>query len=320
MASGEPTRPLILVTNDDGIDSPGLRAAAEAAALVGDILIAAPITPQTGMGRSFPRGQTHGIIEILSRPLGDALHSYHAVHGSPAQAVAHAILEIAPRRPVLCISGINDGENLGGTNLISGTVGAAAEAAGFGIPAMAISIDSDHAERFLKPYDPADWKVPSGIIHRLARLMLQQALHPDLAFLNVNIPQEATLETEIRVTSQSRQNHYSCAAAGVRDLSRPFRLPVTAQIDFETLERESDLYAFVVDRVISVTPMGRDLTLRDTAGRPLDIGFPKPGATDRKMALAAKQALPHSMDISRHRSASSPSAVACRHEDSSDRN
>ena len=126
--------PLILVTNDDGIEAPGLYAAIELASSLGDVLVAAPLEPQTAMSRSYPRTPTQGRIEPREICVNDNHIAAFAVNGSPAQAVAHGILELADRMPALCISGINNGENLGGTIFISGTVGAAAEAAGLGVP------------------------------------------------------------------------------------------------------------------------------------------------------------------------------------------
>ena len=128
-------RPLILVTNDDGIHSPGLYAAAQAAAKIGDVLIAAPHTQQTGMGRSFPRCPDDGIIEEIDvqermreefwyEEMYDGEIRAYAVHGSPARAVAHGVLELADRKPDLCVSGINYGENLGTCLTCSGTMGA----------------------------------------------------------------------------------------------------------------------------------------------------------------------------------------------------
>jgi 5'-nucleotidase len=265
------TRPLILVTNDDGIRSGGLRAAAEAARTLGDVLIVAPEKLQTGMGRSFPRTEREGIIEVLQGQLSDETVPYYAVSGSPAQAVAHGVLEIALRRSALCISGINDGENLGGTNLISGTVGAALEATSFGIPALAVSLGPEDPDLFAEPYREADWQTVSGIIRQFAAMILKDGLPSQVSLLNINIPSSATPQTPIRVTSQSRQSHYVCAKPRPRDLSKPFRLPVAESIDFATLEPDSDLYAFFVDRVVSVTPMSGDLTVRDAGGAPLNI-------------------------------------------------
>lgn len=265
------SRPLIIVTNDDGIDSCGLRVAAEAASLLGDVLIVAPKTQQTGMGRSFPRAESQGAIELRHGPLGKEVVPYYAVDGSPAQAVAHGVLEIASRRPDLCISGINNGENLGGTNLISGTLGAALEASSFGIPALAVSIGPENQTLFKAPYRKEDWATPLGIVCRLADAVLRNGLPAQVSVLNINIPGSAEAETPIRITAQSRHAHYVCASPGPRDLSKPLRLPVVEQLDIDNLEPDSDLYAFFVDKVISITPMTGDLTVRNENGTPIDF-------------------------------------------------
>lgn len=266
-------KPLILVTNDDGVQSPGLRAAAEALSPLGDILVVAPKTQQTGMGRAFPKNEGIGIIEIQQAKIEDRAYPYYAVHGSPAQAVAHGVLEIAPRRPDICISGINYGENLGGTNFISGTVGAALEAACYGIPALAVSIGANSADQYTKLYCRKDWEVVMYFAHKFASFILCHGLPPYVALLNINIPTVATRETEVRTTSQSRQNYYMCTAPEKRDFSKNFRLPVKIDIDYDTLESDSDIYAFVVDGVVSVTPIGTDLTVRDTSGVPFLIAI-----------------------------------------------
>jgi 5'-nucleotidase len=271
--SGESKRPLILITNDDGISSAGLRAAAEAGMALGDVLIVAPKTKQTAMARSFPLGETHGVIERQTGVFGAAGIPCYTVIGSPAQVVAHAVLEIAPCKPAFCISGINDGENLGATNLVSGTVGCACEAAAFGIPAIAISVGPETPALFEGPYRAEDWMVAQRILVRFAKRALRHGLPVGVDFLNINIPLSATLDTEIRTTIQSRQNHYVCARPGARDFSKPRRLPVTEQIDFESLEPQSDLYAFRIDKVVSVTPMACDLTARNATGAPVPIRF-----------------------------------------------
>ena len=129
-------KPLILITNDDGINSPGLHAAAQAVADLGDLLIVAPSTQQTGAGRSYP-SKIDDTIHTTSIPLGDSQHVAYMAAVSPAQAVRFAIIEIAERSIDLCVSGINYGENIGSGVTISGTVGAAIEAGCSDIPALA---------------------------------------------------------------------------------------------------------------------------------------------------------------------------------------
>ena len=124
-------RPLILITNDDGIRSPGLRAAVEAVADLGEVFVVAPQDQQSGTGRAIvgQRGQTP--VEESLLVWGTPMKAY-SVAGSPAMAVLYALLVLVPRRPSLAIAGINYGENLGTDVTVSGTVGAALEAADLG--------------------------------------------------------------------------------------------------------------------------------------------------------------------------------------------
>ena len=125
-------KPLILVTNDDGIDSPGLAAAARAALRVGDVVIAAPNEQQTAMGRAYPGREDLGIIDTVRIDIGlsEPVDAY-AVHGSPGYTAAYGIAEIAPkvkgRKPDITVSGINTGANCGTSITSSGTIGAALE-------------------------------------------------------------------------------------------------------------------------------------------------------------------------------------------------
>ena len=135
-----PPTPLILVTNDDGIRSPGLLAAAEAVVGLGDLLLVAPSTQQTSMSRAIAHDARAGVIERVDVVVGGRAVPGYAVSGSPALVVTHAVLELAERPIGLCVSGINYGENIGGSIAVSGTVGAAMEAADHGIPGIAVSV------------------------------------------------------------------------------------------------------------------------------------------------------------------------------------
>src|SRR5471032_1971541 len=102
-------RPLILITNDDGILSKGLRAAAEACAPFGDLLIVAPDQQRSGSGRSLLPGSPSR-IHRRDVHLGGTIHPGFAIEGTPAQAVQHAVYELAERPITLVVSGINYGE------------------------------------------------------------------------------------------------------------------------------------------------------------------------------------------------------------------
>ena len=131
-------KPIILFTNDDGIESPGLWALVAAFRDVGRLLVAAPREQQSGMGRSLPH-YSEGRIFPFEVPIDCGDCCAYSVDGTPAQAVQHAVLELAEEKPALLVSGINYGENTGNGVTISGTVGAALEAASLGIPAIAVS-------------------------------------------------------------------------------------------------------------------------------------------------------------------------------------
>ncbi len=154
----------ILLTNDDGIQSPGLWAAAEALSELGFVTVAAPREQSSGMGRSLPM-TSDGVIrpEVLNVCGKD--WTVYAVGGTPAQAVLHGILEIMPQKPDLVVSGINYGENVATGITISGTVGAAMEAASQGIPALAASLETGREHHL--SYSTADRFFDGGLFHGL---------------------------------------------------------------------------------------------------------------------------------------------------------
>ncbi len=254
--------PLILITNDDGILSPGLHAAAEAVAELGELLIVAPRTQQTAMSRSFLSGPDYGIIEEVPLEIGGKAHIGFAVHGSPAQAVVHAVFEIAPRLPDLCVSGINYGENVGLTTAVSGTVGAALEANACKIPAIAVSREAELAIHKSDTYAELDWAVAGHFTQVIAEGVLRHGLPPEIAVVNLNVPDDATIDTEIRPTVQSQQAYFHYTKFEPRARDRGYRPKIMRVVNEGLLEPNSDIRAFVVDRVVSVTPLTSNLTAR----------------------------------------------------------
>ncbi len=251
--------PLILITNDDGVRSPGLRALAEVAARIGDVVISAPARQQTSMSRGFDHGGDAGRILQIEIALDGQMYPAYGVVGSPAMAAAHGVLELAPRLPDLCLSGINYGENVGFSVTRSGTLGAAIEAASFGIPAIAVSQESHPDAHFSNDYTEMDWHVAQAVTEQIARRVLERGLPAGTDVLNVNVPDGATLQSPIRWTRQSRHNYYSYVEQPVRDRDMPFRLR-TQRLTPPDAEHDSDIYAFAVERAIAVTPLTADLT------------------------------------------------------------
>jgi len=251
--------PLILLTNDDGVHSPGLRAVAEAAAGLGEIVIAAPREQATGAGRSVPN-TSDGRIDLIQLPVNGSQHPAYAVGGTPAQSVLHAILELLPRRPDLVISGINYGENVGSGVTLSGTVGAAIEAAAFGIPALAVSLQLLIEEYYT--YHDLDFSVAAQCTVKMAEQVLRSPLPPDVDFLKIEVPAHATSETPWQITRQSRARYYMPYPVRKGSLSEPGIIAATVRIEPEEALPGTDVHALHFDHCVAITPMSIDLTSR----------------------------------------------------------
>jgi 5'-nucleotidase len=254
-------RPLILVTNDDGVFSPGLAAAAEAVRDLGDLLIVAPRRQQTTMGRSFPRTIGAGIIKTVRIRLQGTLVEAYGVVGSPAQAVAHAVLELAGRLPDLCISGINYGENLGPSLTCSGTVGAALEAGSHGIPGLAVSLATPLHLQHAEDYPVQSWVAAQRVTGLLAARILDQGLPASTCLLNVNVPDSADATTGIRITRQSRLSHSIFSRPEARGFDHGLLLRTELNPRLLEAEPGSDIQALCFDKVISVTPISWDMSV-----------------------------------------------------------
>ena len=258
---GIPLDPLILITNDDGIHSPGLHAAALALAPLGDLLIAAPLHQHSGAGRSFPNTTSRQIHPQEIALAGEPVTAF-AVDGSPAQAVVYALATLAPRLPDLCVVGINYGENLGSGITTSGTVGAALEAASAGIPTLAVSLQTRC--QFHHTHSPEiDFEVAAHFVQFFARRLLSpQVMLPfDVDLLKVDVPDDATPDTPWRVTRVSRQPYFELVLPP-DGAHGDDALDYGVRAEWPELEPDSDIYALVRDRVVSVSPVSLDLSSR----------------------------------------------------------
>ncbi|MGD8966599.1 MAG: 5'/3'-nucleotidase SurE [Anaerolineae bacterium] len=256
--------PLILITNDDGITSPGLRAAAQAASPLGEILIVAPNRQRSGAARSLPH-DLGGSISCRRLDVDGGQLTAYQVDGSPAAAVLHALLELAPRRPALLISGINYGENVGADVTISGTVGAALEGAVNGLPALAVSLQTPK-ETHTQPSDSVDFTAAIHFTRLFARHMLDVMLPFDVSVLKLDVPASATPDTPWRLTRVSTHTYFAPVPPQRKRLAEPAAIDYEPIADPERTEPDSDIYALAVDRVISVAPLSYDLTSRVDKG------------------------------------------------------
>ena len=251
-------KPLILLTNDDGVHSFGLHAAVAACEPLGDLLIVAPITQQTAAGRSKP-SQCSGRLTRVEIHVHDKVINAFGVDGSPAQAVEHALFELAPRAVNLVVSGINYGENVGEGLAVSGTLGAAIEGASFGIPALAVSRQTDPSH-FLNHRAELDFGVAAHFLRRLAAQVLAHGLPPGADVLKVDVPDAATSETPCRWTRQSRKRYFIPVPPQRANELDAAPMGFVLRADAAELEPDSDVRAVILDGVVSLTPISCDMT------------------------------------------------------------
>ena len=250
----------ILLTNDDGIQSPGLWAAAEALSDLGFITVAAPRDQSSGMGRSLP-STSDGIIRTEVVQIRGKEWSVYAVGGSPAQAVLHGILEIMPQPPDLVVSGINYGENVATGVTISGTVGAALEAASHGIPGLAMSLETDR-EHHLSYSKDIDFSTAAYFTAYFARQLLEKHFPPDVDVLKVDVPCDATRETPWQLTRIARQRYYVPVPPKRKSWDKPGGVDYAEAALLGDEYKGSDVYVLRIQREVSVTPLSLDLTAR----------------------------------------------------------
>lgn len=235
----------ILLTNDDGIYAPGLAAMERVLQSLGEVMVVAPATEQSGVGHSITFLQPLTCKEIYDQQRRRGW----AVEGSPADCVKLAVHEICPARPDLVISGINGGLNAGINVLYSGTVAAAIEGAFFGITSIAVSLEYD---------EQADFESAAELALQVIRQLLAHPEHQGKLF-NINIPTSAIRhprgvktvpmcvrqrgEGFIRRKDPKGRNYY---------WSSPDPPPTLG-------ERETDMTA-LLQGFITVTPLQYDMT------------------------------------------------------------
>lgn len=186
-------KPLILVTNDDGITAPGIRMLISIMNEIGDVVVVAPDSPQSGMGHAVTLNNVLYCNEIK---VDDGPQCEYQSSGTPADCVKMAVSEILDRKPDLCVSGVNHGSNSSINVIYSGTMSAAVEAGIEGIPAIGFSLLDYSLNANFEPLKAA--------IKKIALNVLEQGL-PDGVVLNVNFPKLETFKG-IKICRQARAN------------------------------------------------------------------------------------------------------------------
>jgi 5'-nucleotidase len=250
----------ILLTNDDGIDSPGIWAAAEALSELGYVWVVAPREQSSAAGRSMPP-TSDGIITRKKMRVHGVEWTVFGVGGTPAQTVQHAILEIIGQNPDLVVSGINYGANLGTGVTVSGTVGAALEAASHDIPAIAVSLDTD-SQYHLSHSTDIDFSTAAHFTTLFARLAMGTSMEPDVKVLKIEVPAHATIQTPWKVTRLAQVRYYLPTKPKRTSWDQPESVGYELRTDLSMFSDKSDTYTVMKKGIVSVTPLSLDMTSR----------------------------------------------------------
>jgi 5'-nucleotidase len=237
----------ILISNDDGVDAPGLLALRQALATVDEVRVIAPETNWSAAGHTKT---LHRPLRIRETHLRDGSDAYKC-DGAPSDCVAVALLGFFPERPSLVVSGINPNANVGKDITYSGTVAAAMEAAIDGIPAIAVSLDrQDGVENYL----PA-----AAFAARLARRLLRAALPAD-TLLNVNVPDVPAAELRgIEITRAGKRIYYDRLVRREDPFGNPYYWIGGEKPGGDKELPGTDIWALANNK-ISITPIHMDMT------------------------------------------------------------
>lgn len=241
-------QPLILVTNDDGVYSPGILALKDGLEQVGRVVVMAPDRNRTAAGHNKTM---HKPLRVQRVTLSDGSRAF-ACSGSPSDAVALALLGLLPRKPDLVVSGINHGANLGHDVTYSGTVAAAMEGIIFDVPSIAVSVDTWQRS------DKAALVAAGGFAATLARQVLALGL-PRGVLLNVNVPNLPLAEMSgVQVTRLGTRVYLDALVERLDPRGRPYYW-IGGEAPTGEPNEGTDVGA-LKQGAISVTPIHLDMT------------------------------------------------------------
>lgn len=241
-------KPLILVTNDDGITAPGIRHLIKLMKEIGDVVVVAPDSPQSGMGHAITVDNPLYCNQIKMRK--NEAHKEFSCSGTPADCVKLANRRVLPRKPDLCVSGINHGSNSAINVIYSGTMSAAVEAGTSGIPAIGFSLLDFSME--------ADFEPTSEFVKKIVRDVLKNGL-PKGVVLNVNFPKlPADAIKGIRVCRQAKAHWAEEFDHRTNPRGREYYWPIGEFINDDPGE-DTDEWA-LEHGYVSLVPIQFDLT------------------------------------------------------------
>ncbi len=240
-------KPLILVTNDDGISAPGIQALVEVMKTLGDVVVVAPDKPQSGMGHAITINSTLRIqkVEIYG------VKEEYSCSGTPVDCVKFAVNKIMKRKPDLCVSGINHGSNMSINVIYSGTMSAAVEGAIENIPSIGFSLCDYSID--------ADFSTAKKIVKTIAENVLKNGLPNDVC-LNVNIPKAKITEIKgIKICRQARANWIEELDERHDPSGKPYYWLTGKFENFDLGKKDTDVWA-LDNNYVSVVPTQFDMT------------------------------------------------------------
>src|SRR5436190_22794995 len=234
----------ILVTNDDGVHSEGIKTLAAALGQLGNITIVAPMQEASAIGHALTLRRPLRIETIAPKTFG--------VDGTPTDCVNLAISHVIRAKPDLIVSGINKGWNLGDDVTYSGTVSGALEGALLGIPGIAVSTQN------LQRRNEFEFESSARAAALVADVVLERGI-PKFTFLNINVPFGPN--KGFRVTVQARRNHITVVDERIDPRKRAYYWIEEGENEWEPHDRSD--YQAVRDGYIPITPLQPDMTAYD---------------------------------------------------------
>ena len=242
------TKPLILVTNDDGVSAPGILHLSAIAQNFGDVVVVAPDKPQSGMGHAITINSTLRIQKTHYH--GEVMNEYSCT-GTPVDCVKMAVNKLLPRKPDLIISGINHGSNSSINVIYSGTMSAAIEGALEGVPSIGFSLCDFSID--------ADFTSTTGYIQKIIASCLNDEL-PKGVCLNVNFPKLKKDDINgVKVCRQAKANWVEDFEERQDPYGRSYYWLTGKFVNFEPEATDTDEWA-LANGYVSIVPIQHDLT------------------------------------------------------------
>jgi len=244
-----------LISNDDGITASGILASKKAMEDLCETYVIAPETQQSGIGHALT---LYDPLRINEHVLRDGSIGY-GVTGTPTDAVTLALFEIMDEKPDIMISGINTGFNIGKAELTtSGTLGAAIEAASFGIPTIAVSQEVTRDDiKFENGSNEVDFSFAGKMLNKLAKTVLKKGLPEGIDLLNVNVPANPS-DDKFEIAKLSERMYVPVIEKRLDPRGKPYYW--IGGEPYDSHKPGSDGHTLSVLNKTTITPLKIDLT------------------------------------------------------------